>query len=214
MSDFFRRIAPAVLVGTAAVAVVASAGTDTPTATAASGGTTALPNGDTPSGGGSTDDEFPDWRDFDFDDDDDEGEDHDDDDDGGGRAQGGGTAVAPPPGSSSSTTGSGATSGGGATTGSTSAACEGAEIVGPTVSTEWGPVQVAARVVNGRVCSVRTIQTPDGDRKSVMINARAVPSLEAQVIAAGSADIDGVSGATVTTVGYKKSLQAILDSAR
>ena len=80
-------------------------------------------------------------------------------------------------------------------------------------NTQWGPVQVAATVVNGKVCAVRTIQTPDGDRKSVMINARAVPVLEKQVIAAGDASFDGVSGATVTSEGYRRSLQAILDRA-
>ena len=45
-----------------------------------------------------------------------------------------------------------------------------------------------------------------------MINARAVPALEAQVLAAGNASFDGVSGATVTSDGYRSSLQAILDA--
>lgn len=215
MSDFFRRIAPAVLVGTAAVAVAASAGAETPTATAATGGTTTEPDGtQVPPGNGSgNEDELLDWRAFGFDDDDRDEDDHDDDDDDDdrGRSQGGGTAAAPPATGSGN---SGGTATSPSTSGATSAACDASEVVGPTVSTEWGPVQVAARVVNGRVCAIRTIQTPDGDRKSVMINARAVPSLEAQVIAAGSANIDGVSGATVTTVGYRKSLQAILDAAK
>jgi hypothetical protein len=107
---------------------------------------------------------------------------------------------------------------GGAGTGTTTngagtGACDSAEVAGPVVRTEWGPVQVAARVSNGRVCAVRTIMTPDGDRKSVMINARAVPRLEQNVVAAGDASFDGVSGATVTSEGYRQSLQSILDGA-
>ena len=52
--------------------------------------------------------------------------------------------------------------------------------------------------------------TPDGDRKSISINARAVPELEAAVLASGDANFDNISGATVTSDGYRESLQAII----
>lgn len=44
-------------------------------------------------------------------------------------------------------------------------------------------------------------------------NARALHILTRETITAQSADIDTVSGATVTTDGYKESLQAALDAA-
>ncbi|KOG20488.1 FMN-binding protein, partial [Streptomyces viridochromogenes] len=44
--------------------------------------------------------------------------------------------------------------------------------------------------------------------------ANAVPKLNQAAIAAGTADIDAVSGATYTSAGYKKSLQSALDKAR
>lgn len=214
MAHFMRRIAPAVLVGTAAVAVAASAagGTGTEATINASAGTPDGSTGSAPQSGSSLED----WlRDLDEDEDEDRDDGHDegheddgedDDEDEGGSAGSSQAAPAvPAPTPSSGTNGSAGTT--------TSTACDAAEIVGPVVRTEWGPVQVAAKVANGKVCAVRTIQTPDGDRKSVMINARAVPVLEQQVLAAGSANIDGVSGATVTTVGYQTSLQAILDGA-
>jgi uncharacterized protein with FMN-binding domain len=95
----------------------------------------------------------------------------------------------------------------------TSGACEGQAVDGPTVSTRWGPVQVEAIVSSsGQICDVDAIQSPSDHRKSVQINQNALPKLHTQVMQAQSTDINGVSGATITTRGYVRSLQAILDS--
>ena len=45
------------------------------------------------------------------------------------------------------------------------------------------------------------------------MTALAVPKLNQAAVAAGSADIDAVSGATYTSAGYKESLQSALDQA-
>jgi uncharacterized protein with FMN-binding domain len=91
--------------------------------------------------------------------------------------------------------------------------CEGQTIDGPTVDTRWGPVQVEAVVSSsGQVCDVDAIQSPNDHRRSVQINQNALPILHTQVMKAQSSDINGVSGATVTTRGYERSLQSILDS--
>ncbi|MEY2401220.1 MAG: hypothetical protein QOJ08_1331 [Ilumatobacteraceae bacterium] len=91
--------------------------------------------------------------------------------------------------------------------------CEGQTIDGPTVDTRWGPVQVEAVVSSsGQVCDVDAIQSPNDHRRSVQINQNALPILHTQVMKAQSTDINGVSGATVTTRGYERSLQSILDS--
>ena len=83
---------------------------------------------------------------------------------------------------------------------------------GPTVDTRWGPVQVEASVTaDGQICSVDAFQTPSDHRKSVSINDRAVPVLDARAVDAQSTGFDGVSGATITSNAYKQSLQAILD---
>ena len=90
--------------------------------------------------------------------------------------------------------------------------CTGAVTSGPVVQTRWGPVQVAAEIsADGRLCDVEALQYPDGDRKSLMINSRALPVLGARAVAAQSASFQAVSGATVTSQGYRASLQAILD---
>jgi len=52
-----------------------------------------------------------------------------------------------------------------------------------------------------------------GHRESVQINARATPILAQEVIAAQSAQIDTVSGATYTSEAYAQSVQAAIDQA-
>jgi uncharacterized protein with FMN-binding domain len=83
---------------------------------------------------------------------------------------------------------------------------------GTTIDTKWGPVQVEVVVAaDGRICDVTAIQSPDSHNKSVRINNRALPILHKQVMSAQGTHIDGVSGATITSWGYERSLQSILD---
>ncbi len=84
---------------------------------------------------------------------------------------------------------------------------------GPTTNTRWGPVQVQASVApDGTICWADAIVTPDSRSKSVQINRRAVPVFDERAVAAQGTSFDGVSGATITSNGYKQSLQAILDA--
>ena len=57
------------------------------------------------------------------------------------------------------------------------------------------------------------VQIPSGGRSTEVSNA-SVPKLNQEAVAAGSADIDAVSGASYTSAGYKKSLQSALDKAK
>lgn len=84
---------------------------------------------------------------------------------------------------------------------------------GESTSTEWGDVQVVITVADGRITDVQVPEYPDGNRKDQQINARALPVLTKETLAAQSADIDMVSGATVTSEGYLTSLQSALDQA-
>ena len=88
----------------------------------------------------------------------------------------------------------------------------GATVVGPTISTKYGPVQVKASVDGqGTVCSSQGIVWPTADRKSVRINDQAIPLLNQWSAHAGNASFNSISGATYTSKAYKKSLQAIID---
>ncbi|MFG2575817.1 FMN-binding protein [Streptomyces sp. NPDC048481] len=78
---------------------------------------------------------------------------------------------------------------------------------GATVSTEKGDVQVQVTFAGDRITAVRMLKQPHHPQTTA-----AVPRLVAETLTAQSADIDTVSGATLTSEGYKKSLQAAIDA--
>ena len=84
---------------------------------------------------------------------------------------------------------------------------------GAAVETRYGAVQVEITVENGVITSSEAIQFPNRDRHDQQINAYAVPVLNSEAVDAQSADIDSVSGATFTSVGYARSLQSAIDEA-
>lgn len=84
---------------------------------------------------------------------------------------------------------------------------------GTVAQTQWGPVQVQLTISGGRITDVRVLRRPSGSGRDDEINGYALPQLRAEVLAAQSAHIDAVSGATVTSGGYLESLQAALDAA-
>ncbi|MEU8025700.1 MULTISPECIES: FMN-binding protein [Micromonospora] len=84
---------------------------------------------------------------------------------------------------------------------------------GSVAQTRWGPVQVRITVSGGKITDVTALQVPDGNHRDQQINDYAVPILRQSALAAQSADIDTVSGATVTSDGYRESLQAAIDAA-
>jgi len=85
---------------------------------------------------------------------------------------------------------------------------------GAVYSNKYGAVQVqAVFAADGSLSAVNVIQLPT-DRKSVGINNRAVPVLNSAALAAQSAQVHSVSGATYTSTDYVKSLQSAIDAAR
>ncbi|BCW77990.1 FMN-binding protein [Arthrobacter sp. NicSoilC5] len=84
---------------------------------------------------------------------------------------------------------------------------------GNTVQTRFGPVQVQITVANGKITDVTALQLTNTDGKSIQISNRAAPLLRSKVLAAQSANVQTVSGATITSDAYLTSLQAALDAA-
>ncbi|MEU1011114.1 FMN-binding protein [Streptomyces sp. NPDC005890] len=85
-------------------------------------------------------------------------------------------------------------------------------VTGKAVQTQYGPVQVRITVSGGKITQAEAVQAPKGglsDQKTQL----AVPRLNQEAVAAGTADIDAVSGATYTSTGYRQSLQSALDQA-
>ncbi|WUH89511.1 FMN-binding protein [Streptomyces sp. NBC_00433] len=84
---------------------------------------------------------------------------------------------------------------------------------GDTVQTRYGPVQLRITLNGGRITAVSAIRVPDGNPRDREIAGFAVPQLTQEALAAQSAHIDTVSGATYTSEGYVQSLQSALDKA-
>ena len=84
---------------------------------------------------------------------------------------------------------------------------------GNTSKTRWGPVQVRIVVKDGKIVAASALQSPDGDSRSRSISDQAIPYLVQETLAAQSAQISGVSGASYTSNGWFTSLQSALKKA-
>lgn len=107
------------------------------------------------------------------------------------------------------TGGSGSGSGGNGSSGSTKTTT----VDGDTAQTQWGPVQVELVIENGSITNVTMLQYPNGNGRDIEINNYALPILIQQTVESQGQQVDMISGATVTSVGYLQSLQSALDQA-
>jgi len=125
--------------------------------------------------------------------------------------------------SAGSSTGSSTTSGGATATSpsasatatpsatpSTAAASATRTITGAVEQNRYGSFQVQVTFDGSKITAVQVLQSPE-DRRSQEINQQATPMLEQEALAAQSANIDTVSGATYTSESYKQSLQSAID---
>jgi uncharacterized protein with FMN-binding domain len=78
----------------------------------------------------------------------------------------------------------------------------------------YGLVQVQAVIQNGQITSVSFLEYPNHRRTSVQINTQVIPWLQQEAIQAQSAQVDLISGATLTSQAFAESLQVALNSAR
>jgi uncharacterized protein with FMN-binding domain len=118
---------------------------------------------------------------------------------------------------STTANGTGTTTANGSTgsTGSTGASGSGSRttVTGDPADTRWGTVQVQLTISGGKIVDAQAVQFPNNNHRDQEINSYAVPMLNQQAVQAQSAQIDGVSGATVTSMGYQQSLQSAIDKA-
>ena len=86
-------------------------------------------------------------------------------------------------------------------------------IKGPSVAMRWGPVQVTIVVTGKRITDVRG-SAPMERPRSAYINKQVIPLLRSEALQAQSANVDLISGATMTSEAFDASLQAALKTAR
>ena len=84
---------------------------------------------------------------------------------------------------------------------------------GPAVDAYYGLVQVQVTIQNGSIHDVQFLQYPNDRRTSQEINSQVMPWLQQEAIQAQSANVDIISGATLTSEGFQMSLQSALQQA-
>ncbi|NUR28923.1 MAG: FMN-binding protein [Catenulispora sp.] len=86
-------------------------------------------------------------------------------------------------------------------------------VTGDAADTRYGPVQVAVTFTGKKITKIAVVEYPTESGRDREINSYAIPQLNQEAMAAQSANIDGVSGATYTAEGYVQSLQSAIDKA-
>jgi uncharacterized protein with FMN-binding domain len=82
---------------------------------------------------------------------------------------------------------------------------------GPVVNYNYGDLSVSVTVSGSKITRVGIASLDDfGEPRSEEIDQQSIPILEQEAVQAQSADIQGVSGASYTSAGFERSLQAAL----
>jgi uncharacterized protein with FMN-binding domain len=84
---------------------------------------------------------------------------------------------------------------------------------GSAAYTDYGFVELKITVANKKITDVITLDYPNDRSESQRISGNAVKKLRTEALAAQSADIRSVSGASETSAAYKTSLQAAINVA-
>ena len=111
------------------------------------------------------------------------------------------------------TTTSGTTSTTSGTTTSSAPAYTDGTYTGTTAVHRFGSVTVTVTISGGKITNVSSNVVSDGQQKSNQINSSSIPTIKSRVIAANSASVSTVSGATYTTGAFLTSLQSALSQA-
>jgi uncharacterized protein with FMN-binding domain len=85
--------------------------------------------------------------------------------------------------------------------------------IGAEVAGFYGNVQVQAVIQRGKIADVQFLKYPRDRITSIRINQSAVPNLQHEVIRSQKAQVNIVTGATLTSQAFMYSLQSALDQA-
>lgn len=88
------------------------------------------------------------------------------------------------------------------------------QYTGDVADAFYGNIQVQVAVSGGKISDVIFLQYPNDRGTSIEINSQAMPYLKQEAIAAQSANVDIVTGATQSSLAFKQSLQSALVKAK
>lgn len=84
---------------------------------------------------------------------------------------------------------------------------------GPTADAYYGLIQIQALVQGGQLAALKVLKYTSDRRTSININRQALPMLRDEAISAQSANVDIISGATLTSRAFIQSLRGALKKA-
>ncbi|UVK55873.1 FMN-binding protein [Mesorhizobium sp. AR02] len=84
---------------------------------------------------------------------------------------------------------------------------------GPVADAYYGLIQIQASIQGGRLTALKVLKYPSDRRTSISINRQALPMLRDEAISAQSANVDIISGATLTSRAFRQSLGGALKQA-
>ncbi len=85
---------------------------------------------------------------------------------------------------------------------------------GSVADAQWGVVQVKAIIQNGKITSVQFLQYPNDHGYSIQVNNYADPQLSSEAIQAQNANVNIITGATLTSEAFMQSLSDALSQAQ
>ncbi|TGQ64731.1 FMN-binding protein [Mesorhizobium sp. M00.F.Ca.ET.186.01.1.1] len=84
---------------------------------------------------------------------------------------------------------------------------------GPPADAYYGIIQIQALVQGGQLTALKVLKYPSDRRTSININRQALPMLRDEAIRAQGANVDIISGATLTSRAFIQSLRGALNKA-
>ena len=84
---------------------------------------------------------------------------------------------------------------------------------GPVANAYYGNMQIQAIVHGGKLSAIKVLQYPNTHGASIAINSQALPMLRDEVIAAQTANVNIISGATLSSEAFMQSLSGALSKA-
>ncbi|MEI8096391.1 MAG: FMN-binding protein [Spirochaetales bacterium] len=85
--------------------------------------------------------------------------------------------------------------------------------VGLRANALWGYVQVQATIAGGKITRIQVLEYPNHTNRSNSISNYALPTLARQAMDSNSSSVDVISGATLTSEAFAKSLTSALKKA-
>lgn len=127
------------------------------------------------------------------------------------RGQHSGPVLAP---SSNSGAGNGSSSGSTGSVSSNTTSYKDGTYTGSVANAFYGNVQVQVTVSGGKITNVDFLQYPNDNPNSQSINQQATPYLKQEAIQAQSANVNTISGATLTSNAFVQSMSSALGQAK